>query len=139
MMTIWNPFQDAKNWLEDHNNSNRITKPFSTVFATFEELLHNSSIVEMSSTEDKVSYYIDLPGVKKEDLSVCQEGNVIRVRGERKGRVSSVVETQFTVAKACNVETLQADLFDGVLTISFVTRKEEKPESRRVEVKVKGK
>lgn len=139
MLSLWNPLQDVKNWLEDHDNSNRITKPLSTVFATFEELILNSSLVKMSANEDKISYYIDLPGVKKEDLSVCQEGNVIRIRGERKGRVSSVVETQFTAAKTCNLETLQADLFDGVLTISFATLKEERPESRRVEVKVKGK
>lgn len=138
----WNPINAmqsfSEGWVERIGNSAR-TKPFSTVFATFEELLQNSSIVEMTTENDKINYHIDLPGVKKDGLSVCQDGNVIRVRGERKDRVDSVVEAQFTIAKMCDVESLQADLCDGVLTVSFLKRKEDKSESKRIEVKVKNK
>jgi HSP20 family molecular chaperone IbpA len=103
---------------------------------TFEKLANSSkSSVDIEQSDERVSYYIDLPGVKRENLFLTQEGNTIRIKAERKGRTQSIIETQFTIGRNCDVETLNANLSDGVLVISFRNRGVVKSEPRQIEVK----
>jgi HSP20 family molecular chaperone IbpA len=95
--------------------------------------------VETVETDGRLQYLVDLPGVQKDDLSVTQEGNMVRIEATRKGRtIRSNLSSSFTVAKRANPETLAASLEDGVLTLSFDLYKQVSTsinEPKKIEVK----
>jgi HSP20 family molecular chaperone IbpA len=94
--------------------------------------------VSISETKSHVVYSIDIPGVKRENLSVVQNDDRVEISAERKDRSSeSTVKTSFTVAGICDLATLDANLEYGVLTISFTklnANKEITP--RKIDVRV---
>jgi HSP20 family molecular chaperone IbpA len=119
-----------------------VQKQFSTFlpkgWSTWSDFTDRNSIVDMQSGEGWIRYYIDVPGVKEENIQITQEGAMVNVRAERTGRNSkSNTEATFTVdSRELNLDSLNAVIADGVLTIEFTTRKQEvKPESRKITVK----
>jgi len=105
---------------------------------SFSEYFDRNSIVDITRSENTVNYLIDVPGVREENMQVEIEGNMVRVRAERTGRTSrQQTESQFTIdTRECDVSSMTAMLAEGVLTISFQTRKPEaKPEIKKIPVK----
>ena len=95
----------------------------ATLWEGFDGMLGSDmpiSPVETVEENNRLLYLVDLPGVQRENLSVTQEGNLVRVEATRKGRtIHSSLSSSFTVSKRANPETLMAALEDGVLTLSF--------------------
>jgi HSP20 family protein len=89
----------------------------------------------------------ELPGIKREDIDIRLENNLLTLRGERK-RESDVKDDHyhrversygsfsrsFTLPATVNTEKVSADFKDGVLTITLPTREEAKP--RQIQVNV---
>ena len=89
---------------------------------------------------------IDLPGVKKEDIEVKIDNNILTVSGVRKMKKEiskndyylmessfGRFERSFTVPKGIDLDRINAEYKDGRLTIDLVKEESLKPKS--VEVK----
>lgn len=100
--------------------------------------------------ENDTGYEIvaDLPGVKKEDISVTLENNVLTVaasketaseekkRGKviRRERSTGSISRSFSVSPKVRQEDIQARFTDGVLTLTVPKKADEPPASRRIEI-----
>jgi len=80
-----------------------------------------STQLDSKKNEDgTISIYIDVPGVKQEDISIELINSSIRVKAERKNRNSSwSLDKTFTVPSGYTSEDLVAELADGVLTLTL--------------------
>lgn len=101
--------------------------------------------IDVRADGEKVVFHCDLPGVRREDLSVTLENGVLTVRGERKyragpenervwlGRCYGAFARSFTLPEGLNEQGLSAELADGVLTISVPKLPKATP--RRIEIR----
>ena len=89
----------------------------------------------------------ELPGVKKEDIDLKVENNILTIRGDRKREVETKEDgyhriersygsfaRSFTLPSTVNAEGVKADYKDGVLTVTLPAREEAKP--RQVQIAV---
>lgn len=92
-----------------------------------------------TSTHDVV-IKADLPDVKKEDISVTFENNVLTLRGERKFESETAREhyqrmerfygsfsRSFTIPATIDASRISASFKDGVLTVRLPQREEARP------------
>jgi HSP20 family protein len=101
--------------------------------------------------EDENNYYVsaELPGLKLDDINIELENNTLTLKGERRferkqdGENYHVVERSygsffrsFMLPKNVNVEAIDANYADGVLSITLPKREEVKP--RKVEIRTAG-
>ncbi len=104
----------------------------------------------VNTRESDDAYYIevDLPGVKKEDIEITTEDNVLTISGERKYRDEVKeddyykVESRygkftrsFTLPEKVDVENISAESKDGVLEVVIPKIKEEEKKQRKIEIK----
>jgi HSP20 family protein len=87
----------------------------------------------------------DLPGVTKERLSVQVDKDVLTIEGEAQIEVPEGMESyyadlratryhrRFTLSRELQADRIEAEMRDGVLTLTVPTREELQP--RRIEVK----
>jgi len=82
--------------------------------------------------------YITMPGVKKEDLNITVEGDVLKVIGVRKlfGKDEKLTQ-QIRTSKDFDVTKVEAKLEDGILTLSIPQEEEqeEKPAIKTIPIK----
>lgn len=74
---------------------------------------------EVSETEDHYLLSMDLPGIKKENLNIEMNGNLLTISGERK-RDEQVVASftrSFTVPNSVDGGKIEAHHEDGVLSL----------------------
>ncbi len=104
--------------------------------------------VNIFENEEEVSVTADLPGVRKEDVEITLENNVLTVKGTRKleneekrdnyhriERAYGSFTRSFTLPNTVDGEKIFAEYHDGVLQIHLPKREESKP--RQISVKVK--
>jgi HSP20 family protein len=100
--------------------------------------------------EDENGYEItaELPGVKKEDISVTLNNDVLTISAsketetekKKKGKVirrersSGTFTRSFTVGDSINQEDIKANFTDGVLTLSIPKMTKAQPESRQIDI-----
>jgi HSP20 family protein len=85
--------------------------------------------------EDKEKAYqleLDIPGIKREDLSIEVHNQILTIVGERKGSRSQTFERRFRLSDDVMADEIQATLVDGVLTLDLV--KAEKARSRKIAI-----
>jgi HSP20 family protein len=89
----------------------------------------------------------EVPGIKREDIDLTVENNVLTIRGERR-RDESVKEERFhrieraygsfsrsfTLPNTVDSQRVRADYRDGVLTVTLPQREEARPRQIQVEV-----
>jgi HSP20 family protein len=101
---------------------------------------------EVKETKEALVLRADLPGVKSEDLDVSVQANVLTVSGKREQEKKATDETwhmvermygsftrSFTLPEAVDTKGLDAELKDGVLTVTLPKAPEAKPQ--RVQIK----
>lgn len=101
--------------------------------------------VDIAETEGKdIVVRVDLPDVKREDIKVHYENNVLTLEGERKAteepntrfhrveRGHGKFRRSFTMPSAVDSGRIAADYHDGVLTITLPRREESRP--RQIQV-----
>ena len=113
----------------------------------FNSLYNSNEIRKLSRCnveEDDKNYLIemDMPGVKKEDLEIGIKENILSVsakrkkmmkseNGESKEEVISSYEQSFNIStKGIDVENIEANLNNGVLTITLPKKEEVKYEKK---------
>jgi HSP20 family protein len=130
------------------------TDPFrdlDTLFSRFSSRQSNASgVMPMDAFRrgTDVWVHIDLPGVKADSLEITVERNVLTVTAERSWqrqetdqsyfgeRYQGSFRRQIQLGDGLDLEHLEADLHDGVLTVRIPVAEKAKP--RRIEVNRSG-
>jgi HSP20 family protein len=105
-------------------------------------------VVDIMEYENDFRVHVELPGVKKEDVRIALESNVLTIRGEKKQEeqekksgnhrtecVYGSFQRSFTLPSTVKSDRIDAIYRDGILTITLP--KAEEAKSRQIEVKVK--
>lgn len=104
--------------------------------------------VDIEEHDDGYLLKADLPGVRKEDISVTLENGILTLSAERseekedksKGKVirrerrSGSYTRSFSVGDGVSEEDIQASFNDGVLTIKMPKPREAKSGTRRIAI-----
>ena len=130
----------------------------ATVFDTmlrpyhvFDNTLNTSYHMPVNLSEDDDAYYVsaEYPGVKKEDIKIELDNNVLtlsisaenenteeneNIRYLRKERQFASVERQFRLPRLVDTAKVKADYTDGVLNIRLEKAEPAKP--KQIEIKV---
>jgi len=128
----------------------RPTTPFQSPFSRGRDLMVPDRAVmrrpyryRIEEDDDKFTLTIDLPGVKASDMKVSLEndGRVLRISGMRTtqtGEMSyeSKFDKTFVVDKSVDVEQIQANLAEGVMTIDAPKKPKEEPKTVEIPIQV---
>lgn len=107
------------------------------------ELYEVPPAVDICENEDEILLYADMPGVVKDEISVNIDNGRLSLSGIRKletkgaasweefGNVAFV--RNFSVPQTIDVEKVEAELKNGVLTLHMPKSEEAKP--RQIEIK----
>ena len=125
----------------------RLNRMFEAAFTT-DAVAPNAWIpaVDIAETNDKdIVVRVDLPAVKREDIKINFENNVLTIEGERvlhseaeQGKYHRVERSHgtfrrsFTLPAAVDASRIAADYRDGVLTVTLPRREESRP--RQIQV-----
>jgi HSP20 family protein len=104
--------------------------------------------VDIYETDNEIVVKAELPEVKKEDVYVSIDNNLLTIRGERKFSEDTKKENyhrversygeftrSFTLPSFIDANKVNAEFKDGVLRVTLAKREEAKP--KQIEVKVK--
>jgi len=104
----------------------------------------------VNTREGEYAYHIDvdLPGVKKEDISVKVENNVLTLKGERKTKEETKKDDyykmessfgcfvrSFTLPDNIDAENIHAENKDGVLEITLPKKEQKNKSVKQIKVK----
>lgn len=141
LLTRFDPFKELRT-LED-----RINQAFSSDLSKNVLSDFNPSV---NTREGEFAYHIDvdLPGVKKEDISVKVENNVLTLKGERKSQKEVKKEDyykmessfgsfmrSFTIPDNVDAENIHAENKDGVLEIVLPKKEQKNKSAKQIKVK----
>ena len=146
MMTQFDPFKEFRSLQKNMEAINRL-------FNAVEQRVEAPAVdfvPAVNTREADDAYYIevDLPGVKKEDISIDVDDNVLTISGERKVeeerkdeefyRVESVYgtfERSFTLPEDVDADKIEAEAKDGVLTVKIPKAQIVEKAPKKIEIK----
>jgi HSP20 family protein len=132
----------------------RVDRLFDRAFSDFLAPVNDDAVstrrwmppVDIRESGDALMLSVDLPGVKKEDVQITLENNVLTVGGERKfekdveeenyhriERAYGSFARSFTVPGNLRHDQIQASFENGVLTVTLPKADEAKP--RKIDIK----
>jgi HSP20 family protein len=104
--------------------------------------------VDIVEEDDAYVAKVELPGVKKDDVKITMQDNVLTIRGEKKSekkgkeenlhhfeRYYGAFQRSFSLPTSVKNDKIDAEYKDGVLTIIMPKAEEAKP--KQIEVKVR--
>lgn len=102
--------------------------------------------VDVKETDQALTFYVEVPGMRQEDIEVELVGDVLTIRGKREfaeeeqrdnfvriERSYGSFQRSFTIGVPVKADEIDAVYRDGVLTVTVPKADEVKP--RRIEVK----
>ncbi len=138
----------------DRNLDNPVPKTFSDMLDTFFDDAIGKNLdtrdfkpgVDIIEHDGKFEINASLPGLKKEDINIELEDNVLTISGERKHETEEknkkyhLFETRFgsftrsfTLPRNVNRDSVKANMEDGMLKITI--DKSEEAVSRKIQIK----
>jgi len=103
--------------------------------------------VDIFDTDNAIVIKAELPGIKKDNVSIDVKGNVLTIKGERsfdkeikeenyyrKERSFGKFQRSFTLPEAVNPEAIKANFKNGVLEIEVPKPEEKKPKQISINV-----
>lgn len=141
LLTRFDPFRELRS-LEQ-----RMNEVFTSDMN--KDLLSNFTPT-VNTREGEFAYHIevDLPGVKKEDISVKIDHNILTLKGERKSKKEVKKEDyykmensfgsftrSFTLPNNVDAENIHAENKDGVLEITLPKKEVKSETSKQIKVK----
>jgi len=134
------------------NELSNFNRRFNSLLGEFDSRESSLSgfIPIVNTREGKYAYHIDadLPGVKKKDIKISVNGNVITISGERNHKKEvkeedyQLVETSFgkfersfTLPDGADAENITASNKDGVLEVIIPKLKGEIKKIKKIDVK----
>jgi HSP20 family protein len=138
----WNPFQMTRM----HDRWNRLfDEVVGTGFGDDETQRVWRPRVDVKENEQEVRVLADLPGIRREDVSITLENGVLTINGERKveeekkdtnlhfsERVYGHFSRSFTIGETILQDKIEASFKDGVLTVVLPKAEQAKP--RKIEI-----
>ncbi len=147
LITKYNPFNDFRDLRRSFDIVNSI---INSVEAKRDEGSLVAFIPSVNTREDDNAYYVevDLPGVKKEDIDIDVEDNVLTISGERKFNKEEKendyyrIESQygkfsrsFSLPEKVDVDKIHAESKDGILEVVVPKLKEAQKKSKKIKIK----
>jgi HSP20 family protein len=145
-VTRWNPFAE----LESRDPWGGLTdwrRRLDEIFGERTRMGQLVPAVDVTESEEEYLVSADVPGVKKDDLTVEIEGGSLRIRGERKSereetkdkarhleRSYGAFSRAFTLPADADSEKVEASFEDGVLKVRIAKR----PEAKAQQVAIKS-
>ena len=144
LVTKYNPYNEVRKSFDLFNS---LMQNFDVAR---EEGAIASFVPRVNTREGEDAYYveIDLPGIRKEDIEITTEDNVLTISGERKMKDEVKEEDyykvesaygkfsrSFTLPEKVDVENIQAESKDGVLEVIIPKLKEEEKKPKKIEIK----
>lgn len=141
LLTRFDPFKELRS-LEE-----RMNEAFSSDLS--KDVLSNFTPT-VNTREGEFAFHIDvdLPGVKKEDISVKIDNNVLTLKGERKSKKEDKKENyykvessfgsftrSFTLPNNIDAENIHAESKEGVLEITLPKKEVKNEKSKQIKVK----
>lgn len=103
---------------------------------------------EIKETKEGYVFKADVPGVKESDIDISITGNRLNVSGKRESEREDKTDTfytyersygafsrSFTLPEGAETRGIQADLKDGVLTLSVAKKPEAQPQKIAIKPK----
>lgn len=120
---------------------------FNDTFFT-ERLTSTVPAANISETEDHFHVELAAPGLKKEDIKLNLDRNVLNISVEQRAGDNDVQKNyskreysysnwvrSFTLPESANAENIEAVYTDGILKIDIAKREEAKAIRRQIEIK----
>ncbi len=142
--STWSPFNRLASLQEDLNRLFDFAAPSrdTGLFSGW------SPALDVFDRKDELVAHVELPGLKKEDISISLHDGVLTVSGERKHEAATKKEGQtfrseryfgkfqrsVSLPVAVDASKVKASYKDGILTVSLPKAEEAKP--RQIEVNV---
>lgn len=108
---------------------------FKNFFDAFEKQsqVPNSPVVSLEEKEESFELEIELPGVRKEDIDIQMENNILSVTALRKKGTSELnYKRNFKISEEVDSENVQASYENGLLTLAL--KKKKQPEAKKIQV-----
>ena len=140
LVTKYNPYTESRRGFDLLNTLMQTLDPVR------EETAISAFVPRVNTREGEYAYHVelDLPGIKKEDIEITTEDNVLTISGERimKEEVKEddyyKVEStygkfsrSFTLPEKIDVENIHAESKDGVLEVVIPKLKEEETKPKK--------
>ncbi len=106
-------------------------------------------VVDICEDKDKIYFELEVPGVKKDEINISFEKDILTIKGEKKnttGENNSLefvhserrfgsFERKFRLPEGINFNTISAEYENGVLNIIVEKIKEKPLEERTIKIK----
>jgi HSP20 family protein len=137
----WDPFRELERWSPLREwPSLRMGRLFDELLGEGRAVSVPSPAVDITEADDKYVVTAEVPGVKREDLTVELQEGVLSIRGEKKSereekkeksryleRSYGAFSRSFTLPSNADPDRIQAGFKDGVLTVTIAKTEETKP------------
>lgn len=146
-VTRYNPAREIKEFRRGFDNFNSFLDHFIEKSST----IKNSDFTPSVNTrEGEHAYHVelDLPGIKKEDINVDVNDNIVTISGERKSKEEvkedeyykiessyGKFERSFTLPENVDVENIHAESQDGVLEVVIPKLEKVEKKPKKIEIK----
>jgi HSP20 family protein len=148
----WNPTRELSAWpselLSIQREMNRLFDTFARGDEDIIGLSRWAPAVDIAERDDEYLVRMELPGVRKEDVRITIENNILTIRGEKKQEETKTddgfrrversygsFQRSFTLPSAVRADKVDAVTQDGVLTVKLPKAEEARP--KQIEVKVR--
>ncbi|HHS12499.1 MAG TPA: Hsp20/alpha crystallin family protein [bacterium] len=140
----WNPFQDLVS-IQDEMN-----RMFDSYFARKPEsggMMIWNPVVDISENEEEITVSAEVPGIKKDDIKITIQDNVLTLSGEktqekeeknkqfhRVERSFGSFQRSFSLPSSVSADKVKAKYKDGILMVVLPKSEESKPKEIQVAV-----
>ena len=109
-------------------------------------------VVDVIETPDEFAFTAELPGMKKEDVTISWENEILTIRGEKLREKKEAAEDKkfhvfersygtfqrtFTIPVSVLPDKILAEMHDGILTVKVPKAPEAKSAAKKIEIKLK--
>jgi HSP20 family protein len=144
--TRYNPYND----LDIKKGFEVLNSILNTIEGKTDESSIASFTPRVNTREADDAYYIelDLPGIKKDDIEITTEDNILTISGERKFKDEVKEEDyykvesrygkfsrSFTLPEDIDISGIQAKSEDGVLEVVIPKKEDDSKKLRKIEIK----
>jgi len=138
----WNPAKDLLSF------DRMIDDFFSPDVRLFEDISHVVPLVNVEETDEAFNISAELPGIKKDDIKISFQDNILTISGEKKAekkhkeknyhrieRSYGKFSRSIGIPSGVKLDEISAEYKKGVLYVTIPKTEEAKP--KKIEVKVK--
>jgi HSP20 family protein len=143
-LATWDPFDELdlfRSWSPFRElGMSRLGRLFDERFGALAPAGRLVPAVDISEDDDRYVVSVEVPGAKKEDVTVESDDNVLTIRGEKRSereekkeqtryveRVYGSFSRSFTLPPNVAADRVSASFKDGVLSVEIPKREEKKP------------